>query len=643
MAEFAGSERTIADYLLGEVLARQPAEVRDLLLRTCVLDGVNGELADLMTGRSDGDRLLHELEEANALVVATDVARTWFRYHHLLLDLLRLELRRNLPGEIEELHGRAARWYAAKGRPVDAIRHARLAADWDLACELLGQHSVRLLLDGEEATLGTLLEGIPDALASSDAEVATMLAAEQLRSGHWAQGEALLASARETMADIPAARRGRAEIALTTVELFRARQIGGVEDTVDEATAVLAQLGTAGPGGADLEGLARLNLGIAQAWTLRFTEAERNLERGLALGRTIGRPYVEIGCLTALGNVAILTERNEAGARLLRGAIAVGERVGWTTHPLMGPAYMGLAATQLDRGMLAEAEQWLERADPILARAPEPAASIGFRHTQGLLAMCRGRFEDALAAFREGERLVDVLSAPHVLGILERPWQLRARLGIGERDVVRDALVDAPSLAVWCNLAARLHLLEGRPDEALAAVAPVHAGTAAVFHVNFGIEAWVLDALAHQALGDQESAETSTEKALSLAEPEGRAALFLTVPGVRDLLRDHPTHRTAHAAHLQVLRDVLGGVEPEPAAQATDSLLEPLKERELAVLRFLSTNLTSAEIGNELFLSVHTVKTHMRKLYAKLDVHTRAEAVQQGRALGLLAPARRSH
>lgn len=643
VAEFAGSERTVADYLLSEVLARQPDEVRDLLLRTCILDGVNGELADLLTGRSDGDRLLHELEEANALVVATDVARTWFRYHHLLLDLLRLEVRRELPGEIDELHRLAARWYAEQGRAVDAIRHARQAGDWELACDLLIQHWVQLLLDGEEATLASLLEGIPDSLTRSDPEVATMLAAEQLRVGRWAEGDALLATARATIGSVAEPRRARAQTALATAQLFRARQFGGVDVLVDEATSVIAELGKSGPGGADLEGLARLNLGVAQAWTLRFAEAEENLQRGLALGRTIGRPYVEMGCLAALGNVAILTGRNEHGEQLHRRAIEVAERVGWTTHHLMGPAYMGLASALIDRGMLAEGEHWLARADPILARQPEPAASIGLRHTQGLLAMCRGRYEEALQAFRDGERLVDVLNAPHVLGILERPWQLRARLGLGEVDAVRAALVDAPTIAVWCNLAARLHLQVAEPAAALAALAPVHAGEAEVWHVNFTIEAWVLDALAHRALGDREAAERSTERALAMSEPGGRAALFLTIPGVLDLLRDHPTHRTAHGAHLQVLCDLLGGVEPESPALPTASLAEPLKERELAVLRFLSTNLTAAEIGNELFLSVHTVKTHMRKLYAKLDVHTRTEAVQQGRALGLLAPARRSH
>jgi LuxR family maltose regulon positive regulatory protein len=643
VAEFAGSERTVADYLLGEVLLRQTPEVRDLLLRTSILERVNGELADLLTGRSDGDRLLLELAEENALVVAGDVARTWFRYHQLLLDLLRLDLRRELPGEIDDLHRRAAHWFAEHGQPVEAIRHARLSGDWPLACELLGRHWVQLLLDGEEATLSGLLEDIPEAVVAGDAEVAAMLAADRLGHSRWAEADALLAQGLQTVGVVPEARRARAETALATVQLFRARQFGGVEDVVDEAsTALEAHLGTAEQAGSDLEGLALYNLGAAKAWTFRFDDAEKDLLRGLALGRTIGRPYVEIGCLTALGNVATLTERIDLGERRLRDAIAVAERVGWTTHPFAGIAYMGLAAILVDRGEFAEGEMWLERADPILERAPEPPASVGLRHIQGMLAMSRGRYDDGLAAFQDGERLVEVLRAPHVLAAIERPWQLRARLALGETDPVREALTAAPGSAEWCNLAGRLALSEGDSDGVLTAVAPVHTGEAPSFHVNFRIEAWLLDALARRAQGDAAGAERSTENALALAEPGGRVGMILTIPGVHDLLQEHPTHRTAHGGHLQVLRDLLAGVEPEPQA-APSTLQEPLKERELAVLRFLSTNLTAAEIGNELILSVHTVKTHMRKLYAKLDVHTRAEAVQQGRALGLLAPARRSH
>jgi LuxR family maltose regulon positive regulatory protein len=129
-AEFSGTERTVAEYLLAEVLDRQSEEVRRLLLRTSVLDRVNGELADLLTGGSGGDRMLQDLEEANAFVVSLDAARSWFRYHHLFADLLRLELRRTEPGEVAALHGLAAAWFAGHGFPVEAIRHAQAARDW---------------------------------------------------------------------------------------------------------------------------------------------------------------------------------------------------------------------------------------------------------------------------------------------------------------------------------------------------------------------------------------------------------------------------------------------------------------------------------------------------------------------------------
>jgi LuxR family maltose regulon positive regulatory protein len=220
-----------------------------------------------------------------------------------------------------------------------------------------------------------------------------------------------------------------------------------------------------------------------------------------------------------------------------------------------------------------------------------------------------------------------------------RTWELRAQLRLGEVEAVRDALPAERTIAGWCNVAACLHLTEDDPAAAAEAVAPVLSGDAFALHVNMEIEAALLDALARTALGHHEQAAGSIERALGLAEPQGHVVIFLNVPGVHELLAAHPVHRTAHAAQLKALLDHLAGVEP--GTGAPEPLAESLSERELAVLRFLPTNLSASEIGSELFLSVHTVKTHMRKGYAKLDVHTRAEAVQRGRALGLLAPARR--
>ena len=173
MRDFSGSERTIAGYLMAEVLERQPPEVRELLLRTSILDRVTGRLADAMTGHSDSERILLELEEANAFVTTLDIDRTWFRYHHLFADFLRLELRRADPASIDALHGAAARWYAEHGHPAEAIRHALAAADWMYATRLLADSDISLILDGRLETVGGLLARFPAEAAGEDAELAT--------------------------------------------------------------------------------------------------------------------------------------------------------------------------------------------------------------------------------------------------------------------------------------------------------------------------------------------------------------------------------------------------------------------------------------------------------------------------------------
>ena len=161
VADFSGTNRAVAEYLIAEMLDRQPGDVEDLLLRTCLLDRVNGELADLLTGRSGSDRILLQLEDANAFVLSLDPERTWFRYHRLFGDLLRLELRRTLPDQVPALHRRAAGWFSEHGQVVDAIRHTQAAGDWSAAARLLADHSFRLMLDGYAQTMDVLTRAFP--------------------------------------------------------------------------------------------------------------------------------------------------------------------------------------------------------------------------------------------------------------------------------------------------------------------------------------------------------------------------------------------------------------------------------------------------------------------------------------------------
>src|SRR5580700_5739160 len=161
VAEFSGSDRTVAEYLMAEMLERQPPEVQGLLLRTSVLDRVNGELADLLTGATGSERILLDLEDANAFVVSLDPGRTWFRYHRMFGGLLRLELRRTMPGDIQELHQLAARWLAARGQAADAIGHFQAPGDWDEAARMLTDHALSLTLDGQAGTVAALPRSFP--------------------------------------------------------------------------------------------------------------------------------------------------------------------------------------------------------------------------------------------------------------------------------------------------------------------------------------------------------------------------------------------------------------------------------------------------------------------------------------------------
>ena len=202
-AEFSGTERTVAEYLLAEVLDRQGEPVRRLLLRTSILERVNGELAALLTGDSGGERALQDLEAANAFVVALDTGRSWFRYHHLFADLLQLELRRTEPDQVAVLHRAAARWFAAHGYPVEAVRHAQAAQDWDLAARLLADNWPGLYLDGQAATAYELLAGFPARTRAADPELAALVAADELARGAFGEAERFLGLAARGAASVP--------------------------------------------------------------------------------------------------------------------------------------------------------------------------------------------------------------------------------------------------------------------------------------------------------------------------------------------------------------------------------------------------------------------------------------------------------
>ncbi|MBO0745659.1 MAG: AAA family ATPase, partial [Candidatus Dormibacteraeota bacterium] len=234
VAEFSGTDRAIGEYLMAEMLERQRNEVQSMLLRTSLVDRLNGELADLLAGRSGSEQILLELEDANAFVVSLDAQRTWFHYHQLLADFLRLELRRRFADQVPDLHRRAARWLADHGEVVEAVRHTLAAGDWPEAASLLADHLFSLTLDGQEGAIAALLQLFPGAARADHPELALAHAAVQLAQGRLEDAAAQLALAESDVQSAPPARRRRLAVAIASLRLALARRSGRFTEVIEQ-------------------------------------------------------------------------------------------------------------------------------------------------------------------------------------------------------------------------------------------------------------------------------------------------------------------------------------------------------------------------------------------------------------------------
>jgi LuxR family maltose regulon positive regulatory protein len=654
-AEFSGTERTVAEYLVAEVLERQSEEVRRLLLRTSVLDRVSGPLADALTGRPGGERILQDLEQAGAFVVSLDAHRSWFRYHRLFADMLQLELRRTEPDERAALYGAAAEWLADHGYPVEAVRQAQTAQDWELGTRLLSDHWLDLYLSGRGGTLAELLAGFPSRLVAASPELTAVQAASDLLRGSVENAGRYLAQAVAGLAAVPTDRRRRVQIMLAVLRLFLARRRVDFPVVAEEAQRLLALTEAADPAqlglGEDLRAAALISLGIAEMWVLKFEDGDRHLQQGVALARQIGRPYLELTGL-ALGAHAMLLFRPHASqAERSWQAIELAERHGWGEEPLAGMAYAQVGFVLLYQGRLDDAEPWLERAERTLRTEVEPAAGMSLRHARALLELARDRPQEALAA-SQGAELAATLVGPHTFVTWMRSRKLRTLVRLGQTGRVEQALAelgeDERASAEIRTAEAALRLATGDPQRAAAALAPVLDGSVPGVRPMRMVTVLLLEARAHDELGDRATAARFLEQALDITESNGILLPFLLDPAP-EMLERHRRYHTAHPALISQILDLL----PPPARAARPTggqavrahgqdITEQLTDSETRVLRYLPTHLTVHEIANEMFLSVNTVSTHKRRVFAKLGVHSRHEAVDRARALGLLASSARS-
>jgi LuxR family maltose regulon positive regulatory protein len=637
VAGFTGADMTVSDYMLSEVIARQPPETLDFLLRTAVAERVSGGLADALTGETGGSHMLSELARRDAFVRADDEGGHWYRYHPLFSDVLRAELHRRLPGEAPRLEATAGRWHARRGIPLEALRHAVAAGDWQLAADVLGEHWLAFVVRGSGATISRLVEQIPEEAIRSNAELALAVAGLLLEQGDLDGADELLALADELAPGLSEPRRRRFAVTSTATSLYRARLRGDVREALGAARLVLAEPWDRTVA-AEVRALTMVNLGIAEFWGGALPAAAERLQQAAGLALESGNDYV-LFLAESYAAAADLREGllREAWTRA-RTAIQLAERRGWTRSAHVAIAYSTMGTVELWQGDLDAAERFADQAGEALEHSIEPLLGPAVAQLRARLLILRGEPLTALNVL--GGAIAGGPLPPFLLvsnSLLEAEVWLRLGEPARARALLADlAMEDGPDAALGL---ARVELASGDPGAAIRAVASFLAEERDSVLPFARAEAWVIDAIARDAVHDENGALRAIERALDLAEPRGYSNIIVRYGApVRSLLRRLVARGTGHrcltAELLSALED-RPGVERATPAQV---LLEPLSERELAVLRFLPTMMSNAEIAGEMFVSVNTVKTHLKHIYRKLDVADRRDCVKRGRDLRLLSP-----
>jgi LuxR family maltose regulon positive regulatory protein len=578
--------------------------------------------------------------------VSLDAQRTWFRYHQLLADFLRLELRRTMADEVPDLHRRAARWFADHGDVVEAVRHLLAAGDWPDAARLVADHTFRWVLDGQAGTISTILQAFPEDASADHPDLALAHAANELNQGRLQEAAAQLALAESHIQSAAPARRRRLAVAIASLRLALARRSGQFSEVIEQVNLLNASIADESNElswmGSELRGVALLNLGIVETWSGRLADAERHLNEGAALARTIGRPYLEVACRAHQGFpsklVSVATARERG-----RQAVALAERYALGDLPILAPALGAVGGVAVWMGEFDEGERWLRRAWEVAEPHSDPAPAVLLHVATGMLHAGRGQHQSALEEFAAAAQAQSLLTGVHALAPRITGWLATAQARLGMPDEARATLSGFSAtperigaLGAIDNARAVISIAEGDPASALDALRDVLANTPLVGPAFTLVEAHLLAGTAHLQLGDRNAAVAAAEAALAAAEPD-RLIFPFAMTDAAELLGVPPRHDTAHGALLADILDVLRGAPAPSTDQEPLSQPEELSPSELRVLRYLPTNMTRPEIARELYVSINTVNTHVRNIYSKLGVRDRSSAVGHARELRLLS------
>jgi LuxR family transcriptional regulator, maltose regulon positive regulatory protein len=639
VTEFAGDDQSIADYLVGEVLDRQPEELRSFLLRTCIVEELDGDLADALTGGHDGEWTLARLAQANTFVQALGSRGRSYRYHQLFAGLLRCELRRKAPGEVAELHRRAANWYASRGQVIDAIEQALTAGDGRAAADMMVAHGLSLILRGEAATLDRLGGRLPAELVQSDPELALLAASNRIMSADHETASAHLRLAQQREGLLDQDRQGRFVVLLAALRSAVAWPVGDVDEVLaagHEALAVLAPAGACG--GDDGRAVTLSNLGAAELWAGDLDAAEVHLRDGQAVALRAGLGSLQLGCMSQLAVLHAMRGALGQALRLGTSAVELAAQHGWSSSVQAAGSYLALGWVHYQRDDLVEASRYLDQAAAIPEVDLQPV-KLAVAILQARLQRARGDMAGALATLASARRNLTGWRPPAHLWrwLILTEAELHSAGGPTQpaRELLETLEQSVPLDAGEALVLARMQLAEDDPTGAVATLASCLDGAAPSDQVA-PVEAWLVDALASDALADRDRAAASLERALTLAEREGCRRSFLDAGAPARSLLARYRHRVPSC--WSYLDDLLQA-SAESAWMAPSSpraLIEQLTERERTVLRYLPSLMTYEEIASDLFVSVNTVKSHAHGVFRKLGVSGRRQAVRSARELRLL-------
>ena len=661
IAGFAGDDRYIVDFLAEEVLQRQPGHVQQFLLQTSVLDRLSGPLCDAVTGQDGGKAKLAALERGNLFLVPLDDRRRWYRYHQLFADVLHARLRDEQPDDVPDLHRRASGWHEQNGEPAEAIRHALAAQDFGRAADLIELAIPAMLKIRQEAAVLGWLDLLPDEVVRVRPVLSVGFAGALLAGGEFEGVEARLRDAEGWLDGATDVRRRShapaAEMIVVDdaefrrlpaeIELYRAAQALVREDgpgTVRHARRALElspaddHLGRASA--AALMGLASWASGDLEAGHSGYAQCMAGLRRAGHIADTFG-------CAIALADIRRTQGRLGEAMRTYEQALQRASQQGGSVLRGTADMYVGMSEVHRERDDLPAATQQLLRSQELGEHTGLPQNRYRWRVAMARIREAEGDLDGALELLNEAERLYVGDFFPNV-----RPVPaLRARVRVAQGELgealgwarERDLSVedDLSYLREFEHITLVRVLLAGYTAER--AEHPIQEATrllerllrAAEEGQRTGsvIEILVLQALAHQARDDIPAALASLQHALMLAEPEGYVRIFADEgPPMASLLRAAAKEGIA-PGYVRRLLDAVN--KTEDSTPASQGLIEPLSERELDVLRLLGTDLGGPDIARELIVSLNTVRTHTKNIYAKLGVNNRRAAVRRARELDL--------